>query len=1660
MKINSSIKLGTVTNLIYGYNPDWRIGDVQNDCLFRPSEMSLQEFDIELNSEESNWSYPDISLHDSSESLLSKLYPFRIVNPTDGTKAPVLPAGQLLISDHDRNLSLKKLSDSLGVDLSNPDYGYALVQINRQSGYAEHPSSEQGIRIHPNPSRIPENLGVNKNFRKAMVALRHCSDKAGQFNPNLINPKIAQSYLKFFNKFGTHFISKVSAGDIIFQVFAIPLNRFERIKKAYADGKNPLSGPEAISFRYFTTDINKGAFGYVKEYGKILSMSGHIKLEETMKTGDWNDDRWAKTNTIFAPFSEDSLIPIDRLNEEFNEIVPINYELTSMTLFAEHNRKQAWTRIFKAAITQKYKGEIKTEFISYNCCDVKSEFSKNQVAGFLSTISTPKINAYKPYIDLSQMKFIAKEEVKEFTLFSNVLHHSSDQFVQVPGTDVVIVSQLIDMENNESLLKLSFTDRAYDSFKLYCHTFRGALLITNEANTKHSTIVDGLVYTLSVAANGRYDINVETDIRITPSTDLLSRLKDSMVFSFAFTEGIISNINTSEKVRKFVQTALLWLGDLVPQNSENEELLTLRVQALDLAKLTSKNPSYTFVPLLPYSDYEKQVNAILDYVQAINDQIEANQEKIDLRKQNELIIDVAKTLNSNIVQSGELLMKIVDANAAQQKDLVSFYTSIINQKKDEYKSQQNKIDALEKSVNDQQSSVRTAIENYKQSVNDWETREWIKFGLDLATNLFDLGVTIYTPAKAISAVKDLAKSVQMIKKFLTILNATSKAYTSGKGNIDAIRNANLTLDGLDDFDIESNIAWDEMSQHFTMILATGPSDPTVNQYKAVLQEAFNIFVIRGKAWASAKSSARDLARDIYIQQKQQTLNEAQNKRLSNLKGYLKPKNISNLNRSEIDLIGLTGNLTFIQNQMMGILTKAFNLKDQALQYQFLQPPTSIESYDFLGFRSAITRQETNKIQAKTSLNRYQSMTTTPIPFEIHGVDINNLIDGNVLRVNIQPDHLEFLEYVNTRVIAVTAEIDGIKSTESGSYLINLAYNGSPFYDRDIDRNLRTFHTIKRERTYEYEVATNKPKFSDNGLSWSYDVNPITPFSTWEISLPKTKINKGMQIEQQTVNIKLTFILKARIKDIPAVYSDHLNSRMLLTTNLGDTPSVQDLVSTMNKQGSALNGWDVVFNLSLEKINDVLEDQYNEFKYNDKEFGGKISAVTKSVVIKGPPTIYSIKKFDIQYAYPRLTFLPNNDQTVNLEMEITSGTLTRCIQQDDQLPNCDAPISIEGEKLNAIVPITKMKGIVENDGDNIYSVILDLAQGSFTAENIEMSDEERLEFNEAVKAYFTSHSVRYIINSLDLTKFSTLEDLRPNQFLFKTLVTPSGNKMLQLFIQTANRAALDYSQTFLNNVPEPIAQGYECSLMTNSQLFFDKIIPHSMNKDGWRIQGNDPKDQSMAWDAHFNEGFVNGDVDLSRLNRSESHSPGNNATVIFKEISYVIKGGKNVPWPISGMTISPSSEGKLKLSFSKQQSQTFIERVRRKTCTYWCTDWSYSESESSTDFKMNISATLPLSVEGNGIDQQVKINVSNQSVTVDGRTSGGGPCGSDDLQAQVNKVLREQIPNQIVEQINVDFAPVSVFALQNLLFPNNNVINLSDVYAPGDLLILGNFEKDK
>jgi hypothetical protein len=1654
---DSKMKIGLSTNLLNGLNPAWNPGNGLTNILYPPKKQAMQAKEIEPVEHHGEWSFPVITLHESAKSLLDELTPYEVVSPGSEVDAPQIKAGALLAGMPDNLTSLKQLSKTMGVDLTKPDYRYALVKLNRLDGSDTHASAANGILVHARPRNPDPAYGLSEDFMSDAIKLRHGGKARTQDFDGALNESSATEALDSFTDYGTHYVSSVQLGDTILQVFAYTQEKFESIKHTYADGKNPLSGLGSRNFVQFTTDSATGVFGYVAEYGNIISLSNSDIFQRTLRNGDWLDTLWSKKNSIFSLFNTNSKLSLFALEEQFKEQTVIRIQLASLSVMIEQKRGLIWQRVFKAAMVQKYRTSFEANFAIYDKRDFLSMFPEDH-AGIISYIATPTINVYKTRLDISKMQFVAEEEVKKFILFSNVLTASGNAPVTIPGSKVRLFGQVLDLRTDAQPKSITLSDEAFTSLEIGCSEFLGALMIQNKSGTKCNVIVDGIKFAIH---NGR--VVVDSDVRVVPSSDSLPLLVNSLQYSMAFAEAVMSDQTSQKNIafQKFIRQYLNWLATFIPPATNDEELAGLRVRALDLANYVM-NPNYgSFVPLLPASNYDQYIESILNYFDRIQLQIAQDNQKIASRRIEELTIDVARTLNQNIVKTGELISGIIDANATQQRDMEGFYDSLISLKEEEARQQQTAINELKGALFTAQGDVKLAVQHYKSAVEQWQTMEAIKFGLDVATNLFTLGTAIAIPSSSIAAVKDLGQTVQIIQKDLNVLNATSKLYNGAAAGIKGIMQAQETLDGLQGaaFGCPPTLSWDQMSIQFNRIMATGPD---VKKEKAALQAAFSRLILRGKAVINAETSLHAIERDIYTNQQQKKINANQAARFAALQNKFKPQDIHGLAKEGIDLMGLSGHLVFIQNQMLTILAKAFLQKDLALQYENLQPATSISAFSLLQFSAAIVQQNAATKEAKSALAQYPKTTTKPIDFVLNNVKPSDLTGGAVFNTNIFLDAPLFYCYADARVVSVVVTIDGVKSTKSGTYLLKLAYNGTPFQDRNIERNPINFRTQRRERVYGYEVNGNKPTFSDGGKSWSDGVSPITPFSTWEISFPDVETNKEITFNKNLLTITLSFVLEARIADAQKIMLQKSAKRMakllgasptasmersMAETTANDAPSVSQLISEMYAQGSCTNGWDVVFNMSLDQINNALEDQYNSLKQNP-DYQNTIN-VTTSESYPGDVTIKT--EFNLNYGYPQLTFSGNSNALTTLTMELLDGSYVKTTTITPSQTTSGDPQSTSGETLTASINLDKVAGqtTVKGESHNTLQVQLDMQTGTFSPPQttFTFSDTTKTDFNTAVQNYFENNPVTFLINSLDLTNIPTLEALIPSDFLFKVYTSPSGAQMLQLFIMTGNDALLDSSQAFLNNTPEPIPEGQSCSMIVSSEIVFKYVLPQSLQNTDWTLQGVQPSGSVKAWSGQFSSASVSGQVDLSKLTHSSSST----------QYTYSIPNGNTVNWSLDGTTLTSQSSGQLLYSGSQEQTMSYNQHTVTilSPCFYNCE--ITTDTPLSTDVTVSVSACLSLNVGGTGQEQTITITTSSQAVTVSGHLSGGGPSGSDDFAAQVNQQIQAQIPGQIAGKLSFNFTPISVFALKNLLFPSNNYIVFQSSALPGDLLILGDFD---
>ena len=104
------------------------------------------------------------------------------------------------------------------------------------------------------------------------------------------------------------------------------------------------------------------------------------------------------------------------------------------------------------------------------------------------------------------------------------------------------------------------------------------------------------------------------------------------------------------------------------------------------------------------------------------------------------------------------------------------------------------------------------------------------------------------------------------------------------------------------------------------------------------------------------------------------------------------------------------------------------------------------------------------------------------------------------------------------------------------------------------------------------------------------------------------------------------------------------------------------------------------------------------------------------------------------------------------------------------------------------------------------------------------------------------------------------------------------------------------------------------------------------------------------------------------------------------------------------------------------------------------------------------------IEGSGQNQKVqleKVDSTNPMITGDLQpTAAACKCNDRELQEAFLDSLRKGMTPQLASMLKKPFTAVSLFALKNILFPAQNLLDMKEAYVPGDMVIFGNFTTTK
>jgi len=576
------VRIGAAANLLYGFKPLWDCGDPASTPYYAPLEEPLTTFAGDIGSEpgeRASFEAPEITLHDDEESLLSKLFDYSVL-PFKGEEAGFeMPSGALMLRHPNRADILNELGRYIGVEL-RPGRRYMLVQIRRIDARSTHAVIRESGAV-----TFDKALHLTEEGRQAMIRLRPGERlQDGLRHDARITARQAEGYLDFYYRFGTHFVSAVTWGDCLFQVFAYEEAPFRLVRDAYErDCENGrLTGPVSLSYSYYTRPELASACG------PIVIRSGDAQLRASVREGRWRDSIHAGTDSLFAAYTHPVEPPSAWLDRAVCS-VPIGLELTPINRFIEIFRAFNWQRVLKGALLYQYGHAVKLKLDGI----VPIDRSFAALDGFASVEreaaaprrQRPPHAVYRDWLKL--------EEQAESADAPGDWLHTVSRLLDVQGGEStggrafslrheggMLVSRCIaGAADSERMPIVRLPDEALDRVAIRCETMTGAFILANDSDSRRYVVADGFCFAEgeSDPLTGRSRVALNRRLMEEEPHDW-ERLLPELRLSLA--DALLVPADAWHEALSYAR----WVSRLIPADSTLDGLIRVRAAAAALER--------------------------------------------------------------------------------------------------------------------------------------------------------------------------------------------------------------------------------------------------------------------------------------------------------------------------------------------------------------------------------------------------------------------------------------------------------------------------------------------------------------------------------------------------------------------------------------------------------------------------------------------------------------------------------------------------------------------------------------------------------------------------------------------------------------------------------------------------------------------------------------------------------------------------------------------------------------------------------------------------------------------------------------------------------------------------------------------------------------------
>jgi len=483
--------------------------------------------------------------------------------------------------------------------------------------------------------------------------------------------------------------------------------------------------------------------------------------------------------------------------------------------------------------------------------------------------------------------------------------------------------------------------------------------------------------------------------------------------------------------------------------------------------------------------------------------------------------------------------------------------------------------------------------------------------------------------------------------------------------------------------------------------------------------------------------------------------------------------------------------------------------------------------------------------------------------------------------------------------------------------------------------------------------------------------------------------------------------------------------------------IQTLLQLMNGKTVAL-GWDAVVAYDMNTVNTLFAQQYVQNVSANQHFPPLTTTIT---IAAGT---LSLVVSNLTLGPPLISFSGANASTqqANVAMNFIAGELI-VLEQSGSVEYVNAYQTImpaDQYALQMLVDLQQVTGEV----DNHKKVVVDLANAQTYKANLLPGSGAASLLGEYFQTLFQKEAQGTLTYELGSLVFGSEVNLVPTMFEIRTQAAPSGGSDGAVLLFVATNYNPNGGSLPGEDYPYLIPDGFSGALVVGSSTLFGNIMKTTYETE---LVGNATVALHTlnGTNAASYISFTGGSAATPQpISYSWSSGGGTSHSVWSGSKGNFNPTYRPVQVPYQGLTIQPAND-LLAISWSNQWGQEF------GASTFIAEGGVTSSTDQTVTLTISANMTSAASVANNVVSFA---GSGSPSVTFQSSSWLSKWWGNENLRDKGGAAVAAAAQPVAQAVLNVQIPQVDVFAVDHLLFPSSNAMQLSAVHIPGDLALFG------